>query len=103
MASVAKIVKRLRVMGTADDRQICAFDGEREGESLKRVKIIYEVADIAKGTEEYRFSAERRTCFDASARGGSTWYREARDSRRYRSPWLVSGTRVRAESRAHVD
>lgn len=34
--------------------------------SLKRVKIIYEVADIAKGTEEYRFSAERRTCSDAS-------------------------------------
>lgn len=72
-------------------------------ERLKRVKIIYEVADTAKGTEEYRFSAERRTCFDASARGGSTWYREARDSRRYRSPWPVSGTRVRAESRAHVD
>lgn len=32
----------------------------------------------------------RRTCFDASARGGSTRYREARDSRRYRS-FTVAG------------
>lgn len=54
----------LRSVG-ADDRQICAFDrfarrgdgGGREREKLKRVKIIYEVADIAKGTEEYRFSS----------------------------------------------
>ena len=74
-----------------DDGQIRAFDGSHGSGrvvSLKRVKIIYEVADIAEGgtEEEYIDFRQSRTCTDALTRAGSLWYRVPRrgDARRYR-------------------
>lgn len=103
------MIKRLRVMGTSDrpdDRQICVpkvFAGTARV-SLKRVKIIYEVAGIVSGTEEYRFSTERRTCLDASTRAIRICHRVARDPRRYRPlGTAVYLARVCVQNRVHVD
>lgn len=72
------------------------------GGSLKRVKIIYEVADIARGTKAYRFWPESGTCLEDSTRAGWLGYRESRDARRYRSP-AAYPARVCERNRVHAD